>query len=327
MLWYILRRTGSGIVLLFLVATFMFFLLQLAPGDPVQAMVGGYPVSDEYRAQMEEQFGLNLPLFQRYLNYITSLLRGDLGYSFANREPVIDVITSRLGNTLILSLAAALIATVAGVSLGVLGAIFNGRRGDTALNIAALAGYSFPLFFLGQLLIMVFAVWLGWFPVQGMESIVPKDTPLGKVGDVAWHLVLPAIALSMREIGVNIRMTRSAVVQTLDKDYMLTAFAKGLPRPTAIRRHGLPNALLPIVTVIGYNLGYVLGGSVLIETVFAWPGIGCLTYESIGARDTPVIMGVFLVVAITVIIINAITDALYSALDPRIRSQKRSVRL
>lgn len=322
MLWYILRRIGSGFVLLFLVATFMFFLLQAAPGDPVQAMVGGYPVSDEYRAQMEEQFGLNLPLFERYVNYVSSLLQGDLGFSFAHRLPVSEVIMSRIGNTLILSLAAALIATVAGVGLGVLGAIFKGRRGDTALNIAALAGYSFPLFFLGQLLVLIFAVWVGWFPVQGMESMIPKDTPLARIQDVAWHLVLPAVALSMREIGVNIRMTRSAVVQTLDKDYMLTARAKGLPRPTAIYRHGLPNALLPIVTVIGYNLGYVLGGSVLIETVFAWPGIGRLTYESIGARDTPVIMGVFLTVAITVIIINAVTDALYGVLDPRIRSKK-----
>lgn len=322
MILYILRRFASGVLLIFLVVSFLFLLLQLAPGDPVQAMVGGYPVSDEYRAQMEREFGLDRPLFERYLTYIGAVLQGDLGYSFANRLPVAEVIMSRLGNTVLLTVAAAIIATVAGIALGVLAAIYKGRRGDTLLIISALAGYSFPIFFLGQILVLVFAVWLGWFPVQGMESIIPNSNPVDQIADVAWHLVLPAVALAMREIGVNIRMTRAAVIQTLSQDYMVTARAKGLAHGTSVFRHGLPNALLPIVTVVGYNLGYVLGGSVLIETVFSWPGIGRLTYESIGSRDTPVIVGVFLVIAVTVIIINACTDALYGALDPRIRTKK-----
>jgi peptide/nickel transport system permease protein len=321
LLRYILRRVFEAIPLLVGVIVVMFLLLQLAPGDPIQAMVGDFPASQEYIDKLRHDFGLDKPTYQQLFDYFKNVLRGNLGYSFANRRPVMDLVSGRILNTLLLTVTALIVSAFLGVGLGVLASKSPRSFTDGAITVLSLVGFSIPVFWLGQILIIVFAINLDLLPAQGMRSlrVVHEGSPAVK--DVALHLILPMLALSARYLGINARMTRASMLEVMGKDFIITARAKGCPERTVIVRHGLRNALIPVVTVIGYNFGFALSGSALVETVFGWPGMGRLLYDSMVARDTAVIIGIFLVVAITAIIANLLTDLVYGILDPRIRTQ------
>lgn len=315
----VLGRIVQTIPLLGAIVVVNFTLIQLAPGDPVTALVGEFPAPPEYVEEVRQEYGLDQPAWRQLLLYVQNLLRGDLGYSFVNREPVLGLIIDRAGATVLLMLTAMLIAAVLGLLLGV----FSGRKPhsplDSSLQVVGLAGYAMPEFWLGQLLVLLFALKLGWLPAGGMGDLRVPTEGFARVVEIGTYLILPAIALSARYVSINMRMTRSGMLEALRSDYVTAARARGMPERIVVTRHALRNALLPVVTVVGYNLGFALSGSVLVESVFNWPGLGRLLFESIGARDYPVLLGIFLVVTVTVVIANLVTDILYTYLDPRIR--------
>jgi peptide/nickel transport system permease protein len=319
---FILRRLGEALPLLLAVVVLNFLIIHLAPGDPVQALIGDFPAPPEYVARIRAQYGLDLPLWQQLWNYVASVLQGDLGFSFANRRPVIELLGERLLNTLILTVSALLFATVVGVALGVTAARRPRTVIDHVVTSVSLLGFAIPVFWLGQLLILAFAVQLEWLPAQGMVDSREEYQGLDHARDVAIHLLLPALALSLRYLVSTARLTRASMLEALGSDYIVTARAKGVRATRLLYVHALPNALLPVVTSVGYNFGYVLAGSALVETVFSWPGLGRLLYDAMLARDTPVILGIFLVGAATAVLANLATDLAYGWLDPRIRQRK-----
>ncbi len=311
-----LRRLLGAVPLLLGVVVVNFTLIQLAPGDPVSILVGDFPAPPEYLAQMRHDFGLDQPLPIRLLRYLQQLAEGNLGYSFANRQPVGALILDRLGATLTLTLTALALASLLGVVLGFLAARWRGGWVDRGVQIVSLVGYSVPEFWLGQLLILLFAVWLGWLPAQGARSL--RGVP--GLLDQLRYLVLPASALSLRYLALISRIARAALIEVLGADYVLAARARGVRERRVLFVHALRNAAAPVLTVIGYNLGFVLAGSALIETVFGWPGIGRLLYTSISQRDTPVMLGILLLVSASVVVVNLLTDLLHRAIDPRVRT-------
>lgn len=320
---FVIRRILEAAPLLLGVILVNFIIISLAPGDPVQAMIGDFPAPPEYEQALRERLGLHLPLWQQMLNYMGGVLSGDLGYSFANRQPVLDIILERAGNTIILTVTALLFASVVGILVGVSAARRPGSWRDTLISSVSLMGFSVPAFWLGQLLILLFAIHLQWLPAQGMVSVRLRAEGLAYLGDLALHLILPALALSMRYLVSVARLTRASVLEAMGSDYITTAMAKGASMNRVLYRHALPNALLPVVTSIGYNFGYVLAGSALVETVFAWPGMGRLLFDAMGARDTPIILGVFLISAVMAVLANLVTDLVYGLIDPRMRKGRR----
>lgn len=317
---YIVSRLIWGAIIVLLILVLNFLVIHMVPGDPLHALLGDFPVPPGYAEQVRADFGLDQPLATQLGLYLLNLVQGNLGFSFANRMPVLDLILSRLGPTVLLMVPALFFAAVFGVMLGVAAAPRAGSVQDSALTAISLFGYSVPIFWLGQMLIIVFAIHLGWFPAQGMRSMREELHGLDAVLNVTRHLALPAFSVMIFYIAIVSRVARASVAEALHHDYVLTAKAKGLSRRTILWRHVLPNALIPVVTVIGYNFGHSLTGAILVETVFAWPGIGSLFITSITNRDYPVLQGIFLVAAVSVVIINMLTDLLYAYLDPRVRS-------
>ncbi|MBX7212671.1 MAG: ABC transporter permease [Thermoflexales bacterium] len=316
---YILKRLAQALPVVLGVIVFNFTLIQLAPGDPVTLLVGDYPATEEYTRQVRADFGLDQPVPVRLARYLEQLARGNLGFSFANRMPVGELIAQRFGPTLMLMLTALGLAILIGIPLGVIAARNRGRLSDWVAQVGALAGYSTPDFWMGQLLILIFAVALGWLPSQGMRSARSVATGMQATLEVFPYLILPAFALGFRYIALLSRITRSAMLDALSADSVMGARAKGLSERRVLIAHVLRNAALPIVTVIGYNLGLLIAGSALIETVFSWPGVGRLLFDSISKRDYPVMTAILMMVSITVVIANLITDLVYAALDPRVR--------
>jgi peptide/nickel transport system permease protein len=319
-LWrYIAGRFVQAIPLLLGIVVLNFLLISLAPGDPVTVLLGEYPAPPEYVAQLREQFGLDRPLLVRLGRYVASVVRGDLGFSFAYRLPVVRLVIERLGNTLILMGTAMTVAAIAGVLLGVSAARRPRSRLDSAATGASLIGYSIPEFWLGQLLVLLFAVTLAWLPAQGIRSTRETYTGLAAATDLIRHLILPAAALSFRYIALIARITRASMLEVMHQDYVLAARARGADEGRVLWRHGMRNAAIPVVTVIGYNFAFILAGSALVETVFGWPGVGRLIFDAILQRDTPVLLGVLLLVSATVVVVNLMTDVAYAYLDPRVR--------
>lgn len=316
---YVVRRLIQALPLLLGVVVINFLLINLAPGDPLTVLVGDYPVPEETARQVRAEFGLDRPLPERLGRYLGQLASGNFGFSYTNRVPVIELIGQRVGATLLLTGTALAFAIVAGVGLGVLAARNRGRWVDTLAQVTALGGYSIPDFWLGQVLILVFAVLLQVLPSQGMRSARSSATGLESVLETARYLILPALALSFRYIALISRMTRASLLNALSADFILGARAKGLSERRVLFVHALRNAALPVVTVIGYNLGYLLAGSALIETVFGWPGLGRLLFDSLLKRDYPVMTTLLLLVSITVVAANVLTDVLYGLIDPRVR--------
>ncbi|MFQ5839927.1 MAG: ABC transporter permease [Candidatus Methylomirabilales bacterium] len=307
---FLLVRLGQMVPVLLGITLLIFFLTTVALGDPARARMG-QRADPEVVARLRADFGLDRPLWERYVRYIGRLLRGDLGTSFRQARPVTTVIVERLPATIRLAVAATLIAMVLGGAAGVVAAVKHNRFTDLTMMILALVGISTPVFWLGMMLILCFAVLLRWFPISGYGG-----------GDLA-HLVLPAVTLGMAQAGVVARMTRSALLEVLREDYIRTARAKGLRERMVILKHALRNACLPILTLAGIGFGDLLVGAPLTETVFAWPGLGRLLVAGVGNRDLPVVMGATLFFALIYLIANLIVDLGYALVDPRIRLDRR----
>ena len=336
MLSFIARRLGLLIPTFFGVTLLTFALIRMIPGDPVEVMMGERRVDPQMHAEAMERLGLNKPLYAQYVDYIGQLAQGDLGESLRTRESVWSEFTTLFPATLELSLAALLFAGTLGLIAGVIAALKRGSLFDHGVMGISLAGYSMPIFWWGLLLIMCFSVWLGWTPVSGRIDLLYDIAPVtgfmlidsllsgeeGAFVDALRHLILPAIVLGTIPLAVIARMTRSAMLEVLREDYVRTARAKGLSPARVVFVHGLRNALIPVLTVFGLQVGALLAGAVLTETIFSWPGIGKWLIESIGARDYPVVQNGILLIACLVILTNFVVDILYGLANPRIRHQR-----
>jgi len=320
---FLSARLGKAVFVVLGVVVFNFFLIRLAPGDPASIMAGEAASSDPaYVAQLREQFGLDLPLYQQLGLYLKGVLQLDLGYSYRNKLPVFDLIFERLPATLLLMGCAFVFSLVLGVLLGVLASRsrYTSRHTwiDSAIMTGALLLYATPLFWLSLLMIIFFSVMLGWLPAFGMESVGAHLTGWAHIADIGAHLVLPVISLGCFFMAVYARLTRASMLEVMGMDFIKTARAKGVPATQVIRKHVLRNALLPVVTFAGIQLGQMAGGAVLTETVFAWPGIGRLMFDALLQRDYQLLLGVFLVTATMVVVFNLLTDMIYRFIDPRI---------
>ncbi|CAO3426122.1 MULTISPECIES: ABC transporter permease [Azospirillum] len=319
MLTYLRRSAAQVVFVLLGIALINFFLLHLAPGDAAQVLAGeSGAATPEYMEALRRQFGLDQPLYVQFLRYLGNLVTFDLGYSFRQSLPVSELILQRLPATLLLMGTAIGFALVAGCSLGFLAARRAGKLTDTVISIVALLFYATPVFWVGIMLIVVFSVMLDWLPVGGMTSVEANLSGLALVGDVALHLVLPAVTLGLFYLAIYARLMRAAMLEVYGQDFVRTARAKGV-RPRRIAwRHVLRNALLPIVTTLGVQLGSILGGAVLVETVFSWPGLGRLAFAALFQRDLNLLLGILFCSSVVVVLVNIAVDLVYTLLDPRI---------
>jgi len=301
---YLIRRLLLTIPVLLGVATLVFSLIHFIPGDPAQAMLGEGAAPEDV-AQLRERLGLDRPLIVQYGSFLKGLTRGDLGVSLRNDQPVLQQILERMPATAELAFASMAVAVLIALPLGIIAAVWRGTAVDFGAMTLSLVGISVPNFWLGPLLAIVFAVELGWLPVGGRGTLA--------------HLVLPAVTLGAALAAILARMTRASLLEELREPYVLAARAKGVSRTRAVLHHALRNSLIPIVTILGLQFGVVLTGAVITETIFAWPGIGRLLIQSISFRDYPTVQGCVLLIAVTYVGVNLITDLTYGFLDPRIR--------
>lgn len=314
---YLLWRLAQIVPAVAGILLIAFVAVHTAPGDPVLALAGEHGDA-AYYAFIRSKFGLDRPLPEQLVVYVGRVATGDLGQSFVHGRPVAVVIAERLPATLLLIGTALALSTTVGLALGVLAARRAGRPTDLAVRTAALLAHAMPSFWLAQMAAIALALGTGWFPVQGLTDARRALTGWRYALDVTHHLVLPALVLAAGELALTTRLTRTGMLEALATDYARTARAKGLPERGVVR-HALRNALLPLVTVVGGRAGLVVTGAVLVETVFAWPGLGQLLLTSIQTRDVPILLGLFLLASMTVIVANLVTDIAYAWLDPRIR--------
>lgn len=333
MLSFVLRRVGLLVPTFIGVTLIAFALIHLIPGDPIELLAGERGIDPARHAQLMREMGFDQPLWQQYLNYIGAALQGDLGRSIKTREPVLTEFFTLFPATIELSLCAMLFAVVIGLPVGILAAIRRGSVFDHTVMGVSLAGYSMPIFWWALLLILVFSVNLGWTPVSGriavayfvepvtgfmlIDTLLAGDTEA--FGSALHHLVLPSIVLGTIPLAVVARMTRSSMMEVIREDYIRVARAKGLSQARVILVHALRNALIPVVTVIGLQIGTLLAGAILTETIFAWPGVGKWLVDSINRRDYPAVQGGILLVAAVVMLVNLLVDMLYGLINPRIR--------
>jgi len=301
---FLARRLVLTIPVLFGVATLVFSLIHVIPGDPARAMLGDAASQEDVDA-LRERLGLNRPLAEQYGAFLGGIVRGDLGTSMRTGQPVVSQIVERMPATIELAAAAMFVAIGVAIPLGIIAAVWRGTVIDHAATTLALTGISIPNFWLGPLLAIVFAIELGWLPVSGRGTMA--------------HLVLPAISLGAALAAILARMTRATLLEELREPYVRAARARGASRVRAVLRHAFRNSLIPVVTLVGLQFGAVLTGAVITETVFSWPGVGRLLVQSIGFRDYPLVQGCILLIAVTYVAMNLITDLLYGVVDPRIR--------
>jgi ABC-type dipeptide/oligopeptide/nickel transport system permease component len=301
---FILRRLALTVPVLWIVVTLVFSLIHLVPGDPVAQMLGEGAAVTQVQ-QMRHDLGLDRPLLAQYQSYIGGLLRGDLGISFRNQEPVTSSIMARYPATIELAVAATIFSVLIAVPFGVIGAIRKGRAADRMIGFVSLLGVSLPNFALGPILILLFSIELGFLPVSGRGGFL--------------HLLLPAVTLGGALAAITTRMVRASMLEEIQQDYVRTARAKGLSERVVMLRHAFRNGLIPVITILGLQMGTLLAGAIITETIFSWPGLGRLTIQAINARDYPLVQGCILTIAVTYILINLVTDLLYSVVDPRIR--------
>jgi len=313
-----LRRAAQSLILILVLIVLNFFLVHLAPGDPVYYLAG-QSGDEQYYQLIRAKFGLDQPLLTQLWVYLSSVLRGDLGYSLSHQQSVAAVIFSRVPATFLLIASSICLASVLGVLLGVEAARRENSLYDRAINIFALAGHSLPSFSIGLIMLIVFSLYLGLFPAQGMTSAGGNLTGADYLIDLVIHLALPCLTLVIVQIAQIMRLTRTEMLNVLGENFIITAHAKGLSERKVLYGHALRNALLPVATIVGSDFGMLLSGAVLVETVFAYPGIGRLMLEAIDARDYPVLLGLFLMISIGVAVINFVTDMIYPLLDPRIK--------
>lgn len=318
---FIAGRLAKGLLVLFAIAILNFLLIRAAPGDPAVVMAGEAGAADaEFLRQLRERFGLDQPFLVQLWIYIKGYLTLDLGFSYRQQQPVAGLILSRLPATLLLTGAAFIFSLAMGMLLGVLAARRVGKVSDSAITLAALVFYATPLFWIALMAQIIFALKLGWLPNVGYETIGAGYTGLRRALDIGHHLVLPALTLGLFFMALYARMMRASMLEVAGADFVKTARAKGLTEGVITRRHVARNALLPVVTLAGLQAGQLVGGAVLTETVFAWPGIGRLMFEALAQRDYAVLLGVFFVSSAMVVALNLITDIVYRAVDPRIEA-------
>jgi len=317
---YIVRRLVQTVPVVFGVVTVNFLLLQLAPGDLATVLAGeagGAP--KEYIDQLRARFGQDQPVYIQLFNYLRNLAVLDLGYSFRQSAPVLDLLLQRLGPTLLLMVSTLVLSLGAGILMGLLAALWVRTWKDNAISVAAIIVYATPLFWVGLMLILVFSIQLDWFPTSGMEDVVAFHESWARVVDIAHHLVLPTLTLSLFYLALYARLMRASMLEQRGLDYVVTARAKGQTESKITTRHVFRNALLPVVTMAGVQTGGLIGGSVVVESIFAWPGLGQLAYQSLFARDYNLLLGIFFMSAVLVVVVNLIVDVVYVFLDPRIR--------
>ncbi|WP_175631940.1 nickel ABC transporter permease [Virgibacillus siamensis] len=312
MLFFLLRRLSLMVIVLFLVSIIVFSLVNILPGDPAMLMLGIEATPESLEA-LREEMGLNDPLYVRYFDWVAGVLQGDLGYSIQDHSPVMKILLSKIPVTLELTALAFIIAIIIALPIGIISAIRKGTALDYTSTTLALTGVSVPSFWLGILLIYVFAIILGWFPPSGY---VPLSENIWKS---LMLMLLPAITLGTRMAAELMRMVRSSLLEVMESDYIRTGYSKGLIEKSVVFGHALKNALIPVLTVSGLQLTTLFGGTVIVETIFAVPGLGRLILDSILTRDYPVVQGVVLFMALSVVAINFLIDILYSILDPRIK--------
>ena len=319
---FVVRRLVRAVPLLFAVVLFNFGLLQLAPGDAADVLAGeSGAATPEYVADLKARFGLDQPVYVQLGNYVGRLVQLDLGYSFRHNEAVLDLLLGRLPATLLLMVSAVVLAVTIGAVLGILAASRVNSLRDNLISIFAMLCFATPVFWLGLMMIVLFSVNLGWLPSSGMASIAEGYTGIEAALDVARHMVMPVVTLAMFYVAVYTRVMRAAMLEVFNQDYVTTARAKGLSEGRITMRHVVRNALLPLVTLLGVQIGTMLGGSVLVETVFSWPGLGRLAFEAVYQRDVNLLLGILLMCSFLVIVTNILVDLAYTRLDPRIRMQ------
>jgi ABC-type dipeptide/oligopeptide/nickel transport system permease component len=304
MIRYLALRILFALPALWLIVTMVFLLAHIVPGDPVQQMLGEGARAEDLQ-QLRHALGLDMPVLSQYRHYLSGVVRGDLGESFRFQQPVTHVILAHYPATLELAFFALLVCAAIGIPAGLLAAERPGTPADHAVGVFTLLGLSVPNFALGPILILVFSVILGWLPVSGRGGVS--------------HLILPAITLGAALAAILTRMVRISVMEELSSDYVRTARAKGLSPTAVLFRHAFRNALIPILTILGLQFGTLLAGAIVTETIFSWPGIGRLAVQAIGARDYPLLQGCILLIAVSYVLINLLTDAVYALVDPRVR--------
>ena len=315
---FLLLRLLKMAAVVLAIVVINFLLIHAAPGDPASVIAGQSGAADaKFIEQLRRQFGLDQPLHVQLWLYLKGVLQLDLGMSHRQQRTVASLIMERLPATLLLTGAAFAFAVAAGIALGAAAARRVGRVTDTIITILALGFYATPIFWVGLMLVLVFSVWLGWLPSFGMGTVGADLHGIAAMLDVVPYLVLPSLTLGLFYMAVYARLTRASMLEVADQDFVKTARAKGVPEGRILRRHILRNALLPVITFAGIQAGQLIGGSILVETVFAWPGIGRLAFEALLARDYQVLLGVFLCTSIMVVLFNLVTDLIYLVADPR----------
>jgi peptide/nickel transport system permease protein len=318
---HLMSRLAQGLALVLAVVVLNFVLVHAAPGDPVETIAGASGGMDEkLQAELRAKYGLDQPVPVQLGIYLGKVVRGDLGYSYFFNLPVSDLILERVPATLLLVLTSVLTAFLIGTTLGVLSSRKPNGGLSQLINVLSLVGFAAPVFWMGMLLIILLASIFPVFPVSGMRGIESSGLGWADVVDVLHHLVLPALTLGLVYLAQYSRLSRAAMLDVLGSDYIRTARAKGLPERLVLYKHALRNAVLPVVTILGLQFGNVLAGAIVVETVFNWPGLGRLAFESVLRRDYPTILGVLLFSSIVVIVMNQVTDLCYRLIDPRIKT-------
>ena len=316
---YIIRRLFQAVPIVLAIIVLNFFLLNMAEGDAVDVLAGeAGSATPEYMAELRAKFGLDQPLPVQLLVYLKNIISLDLGYSFRHDMPVSVLIVDRFWPTLLLMVSTIILAVLFGILLGLLAAINLNTWKDAVISVFALITYATPLFWVGLMMIVVFSINLRWFPTSGMENIAAFYEGFDRFVDISRHLVLPTITLSLFYLALYTRLMRASMLEQYGQDYVVTERAKGLPERRITFGHVLRNALLPVVTMAGVQVGALIGGSVIVESVFAWPGLGMLAFESLFARDLNLLLGIFLISSVLVVVVNLIVDVIYCFLDPRI---------
>lgn len=313
---------AKSITVLIAVVIINFTLIHMAPGDPVSVLAGEAGASDEkFLEQLRQEFQLDKPVGVQLFSYLKSVAMLDLGFSYRQQQPVWDLILNRLPATMVLAVPAFLISLFGGIVLGALAARFRGAWPDSVITAGSLVFYATPIFWVGLLLVLVFSVQLSWLPPFGYESMGSSLSGWERALDIARHALLPVVTLAGFNLAVYTRMTRASMNEVQTLDFIKTAWAKGLSTGRVVWVHQLRNAVLPVITLAGMQAGQLIGGSVLVETVFAWPGIGRLAFDALLQRDYPVLLGVFFCTSVVVVLFNLITDLIYRIVDPRMQGQ------
>jgi peptide/nickel transport system permease protein len=316
---FVLRKVVAAALTIAVIICANFFIFRMAPGDPVRMMFRDPRVSAESLELMKQKFGLDKPLSGQFVAYVKNLAQGDLGLSFSQRKPVLDVLAARLPNTLLLVVPALTIAIVLGVVLGAVAGWLSGTKFDTFILTASVAMYSIPTFALGIILLLIFAYLIPIFPLGGISTPASGYEGFEIVTDIGWHMFLPAFSIVIWYVGEYVILTRSSMIDAMGQEYITTAWAKGLKKYKILKNHALRNALLPVITISGVNLAFAAAGVIEAETVFAWPGVGRLTYDAVSQRDYPLLQGVFMLFAFAIVLANLAIDLIYGYIDPRIK--------